>query len=86
MAQTNINIRMDEELKHSMENLCQELGMNLTTAVTVFFKKAVRERGIPFQISADPFYTEANQARLREAAARMDAGLGTAHELIEVDE
>ena len=37
MAQTNLNIRMDEDLKRSMENLCQELGMNLTTAVTVFF-------------------------------------------------
>ena len=43
MAHTNINIRMDEDLKRSMESLCQELGMNLTTAVTVFFKKAVRE-------------------------------------------
>lgn len=86
MAQTNINIRMDEELKHSMESLCQELGMNLTTAITVFFKKAVRERGLPFPVTVDPFYSEANQGRLREAAARMDAGLGTEHELIEVDE
>lgn len=86
MAQANINIRMDEELKHNMESLCQELGINLTTAVTVFFKKAVRERGLPFQVSIDPFYSETNQTRLREAASRMDAGLGTEHELIEVDE
>lgn len=86
MAQANINIRMDEELKHNMESLCQELGINLTTAVTVFFKKAVRERGLPFQVSIDPFYSETNQARLHEAAVRMDAGLGTEHELIEVDE
>lgn len=86
MAQTNVNIRMDENLKHSMERLCQELGMNLTTAVTIFFKKAVREGGIPFQVSTDPFFSEANMARLREAAARLDAGLGTEHELIEVDE
>lgn len=85
MAQTNLNIRMDEDLKRSMEQLCQELGMNLTTAVTIFFKKAVRERGIPFQVSADPFFSEENMARLREAAARLDAGLGTEHELIEVD-
>ncbi len=60
MAQANINIRMDEELKHDMENLCQRLGMNLTTAITVFFKKAVMEQGIPFPVSADPFYTEPN--------------------------
>lgn len=86
MAQTNINIRMDESLKHDMEDLCQKLGMNLTTAVTVFFKKAVMEQGIPFRVSADPFYSEANQARIREAISRLDSGLGTEHELIEVDE
>lgn len=86
MAQTNINIRMDEDLKHDMENLCQRLGMNLTTAVTVFFKKAVMEQGIPFKVSADPFYSDANQARIREAIARLDAGLGVEHELIETDE
>ena len=86
MAQANINIRMDEELKHSMERLCQDLGMNLTTAVTIFFKKAVREQAIPFPVSTDAFYSEANMARLREAAARLDAGLGQEHELIEVDE
>lgn len=86
MAQANINIRMDEELKHDMENLCQRLGMNLTTAITVFFKKAVMEQGIPFPVSADPFYAEPNQARIRQAIARLDAGLGSEHELIEADE
>ena len=86
MAQANINIRMDEDLKHDMENLCQKLGMNLTTAVTVFFKRAVLEQGIPFTVSADKFYSEANQNRIREAISRLDAGLGTEHELIEADE
>lgn len=86
MAQANVNIRMDEGLKHDMENLCQKLGMNLTTAVTVFFKKAIMEQGIPFRVSADPFYEESNQARIREAIARLNAGLGTEHELIEADE
>lgn len=86
MAQASVNIRMDENLKHDMENLCQKLGMNLTTAVTVFFKKAVMEQGIPFRVSADPFYEESNQAHIREAIARLNAGLGTEHELIEADE
>jgi len=86
MAQASVNIRMDEDLKHDMENLCQRLGMNLTTAITVFFKKSVMEQGIPFKVSADPFYEESNQARIREAVARLNAGLGTEHELIEVEE
>jgi len=86
MAQASVNIRMDEDLKHDMESLCQRLGLNLTTAVTVFFKKAVMEQAIPFKVSADPFYAESNQTRIREAVARLNAGLGTEHELIEADE
>lgn len=39
MAQTTISIRMDEELKKNMELTCQELGMNMTTAFTIFAKK-----------------------------------------------
>jgi addiction module RelB/DinJ family antitoxin len=48
MAQTLVNIRMDEELKKSMERTCQELGMNMTTAFTIFAKKMSRENRIPF--------------------------------------
>ena len=53
MAQTNINIRMDAELKREFEAFCQEVGMSMTTAFTIFAKKAVREQKIPFEISAD---------------------------------
>ena len=49
MAQTLVNIRMDEELKKSMEQTCQELGMNMTTAITIFAKKMTREKRIPFE-------------------------------------
>ena len=45
MAQTLVNIRMDEELKRNMEQTCQELGMNMTTAITIFAKKMTREKG-----------------------------------------
>lgn len=48
MAQTTINIRMDEELKKSFENVCDELGLNMSTAMTIFAKKMSRERRIPF--------------------------------------
>lgn len=52
MAQTNINIRMDEELKRQFEAFCQEVGMSMTTAINIFAKKVVREQAIPFAISA----------------------------------
>lgn len=56
MAQTNINIRMDEELKRQFEALCQNIGMSMTTAFTIFAKKMVSENKVPFALTAnDPF-------------------------------
>lgn len=85
MATSSITIRMDENLKQQAERLFDSMGMNMTTAFTVFAKAAVREGRIPFEIKGDPFYGEANMERLRRAAADMDAGCNCAeHDLIEV--
>lgn len=86
MAQTNVNIRMDENLKKQFDAFCSEIGMSMTTAFCVFAKTAVRQNRIPFEISAesDPFYSEANQARLRKSIDDLNAGKGKIHELIEV--
>ena len=83
MAQTNVNIRMDEDLKKQFDAFCADIGMNMTTAFCVFAKTAVRERRIPFEISAkaDPFYNHANMARLRKSVAQMEATGGTIHEV-----
>lgn len=83
MGQTSINIRMDEDLKKQFEAFCSDVGMTMTTAVCVFAKTAVRERRIPFEISAesDPFYSPANIARLRNSIAEMEATGGTVHEV-----
>ncbi len=86
MAQVSINIRMDENLKKQFDAFCSEVGMSMTTAFCVFAKTAVRQNRIPFEISADndPFYTEINQARLRQAIADINAGKGTIRDIIEV--
>lgn len=60
MSQVLVNIRMEEELKKSMEQICNELGMNVTTAFTIFAKKMTREKRIPFEVSIDPFYSQNN--------------------------
>ena len=51
MAQSNLNIRIDENLKQEFDTLCQDLGLTMTTAFTVFAKTVVRWQGIPFEIS-----------------------------------
>lgn len=87
MAQTNISIRMDEDLKKQFDAFCSDIGMNMTTAFCVFAKTVVRERRIPFEISAvsDPFYSPANMERLRKSIAQMEAAGGTVHEICEND-
>jgi addiction module RelB/DinJ family antitoxin len=52
MAQINVNIRMDENLKHDFEAVCGEMGLTMTTAFTVFAKIVSQEKEIPFKISA----------------------------------
>ena len=51
MANVNITIRMDSDLKKQADELFTELGMTLTTAITIFAKQAVREQKIPFDVS-----------------------------------
>ena len=53
MAQSIVSFRMDENLKRSMEQLCDELGMSMTTAFTIFAKKMTRENRIPFEVSVE---------------------------------
>lgn len=53
MAQTNVNIRIDEGLKQQFDRLCNELGLNMSTAFTIFAKTMVRQQRIPFEISLD---------------------------------
>jgi len=82
----NVNFRMDSEVKNSMERVCSELGLSMTTAFTIFAKKMIREQRIPFDVAVDPFYSEENMKRLKQAIADADAGVHMAeHELIEVD-
>ena len=49
----NVSIRMDDNLKKQAEDLFNDLGMNLTTAFTIFVKQAIREQGIPFEITRE---------------------------------
>lgn len=52
MANTTVSFRMDEDLKRNMEKVCAEMGLSMTTAFTIFAKKVVRDRCIPFEVSA----------------------------------
>ena len=53
MATTNLNIRTDKEIKDQAEKIFNELGLNMTTAVNIFLRTAVREHGIPFELKLE---------------------------------
>ena len=85
MAQTNLNIRIDENLKKELEEICRDLGMNITTAITIFAKKVTREKRLPFDVSIDPFYGEKNMSHLIRGIEALNNGKGIERELIEVE-
>ena len=81
----NVNFKLDEDVKKSTEQACSEMGLSMSAAFTIFAKKVSRERRIPFEISADPFYSESNIRYLEKKLADYKSGqLKLAeHELIE---
>lgn len=85
MAQ--ISLRVDEDVKRGAEQVLNDIGLSMSTAINVFLKKVAREKRIPFELSVDPFYSESNVQYL-EGVMR-DVKNGTAqfaeHELIEED-
>lgn len=86
MATTIITIRMDEKLKKQAEIIFEDMGINMTTAITMFTKAVVRQNKIPFEIKADPFYSESNMRVLEQRISNIESGksIPKEHDLIEV--
>lgn len=89
MAQTvNINFKLDEDIKKSMEQACSELGISMSAAFSIFARKVGREKRIPFEVSVDPFYSESNIRYLERKKREIDEGRAhfAEHDLIEVED
>ena len=83
----NVNFKLDADVKKSMEQVCSELGLSMSAAFTVFAKKVGREKRIPFELTADPFYAESNLRYLESIMRDVKDGKAhfTEHDLIEED-
>lgn len=83
MAQ--ISFRVDDDVKRDAEQTLDEIGLSMSAAINIFLKKVARERRIPFELSADPFYSESNMHYLEKKMEDYKAGrLNVAeHKLIE---
>ena len=73
---TTISLRLDDDMKKELDAMCDEMGMNITTFFMIYAKKALRDRKIPFEITApaDPFYSERNLAQLRKSDQQIKEG------------
>ncbi|MCL1856525.1 MAG: type II toxin-antitoxin system RelB/DinJ family antitoxin [Kiritimatiellaeota bacterium] len=71
MGYAIVNVRVDTDVKRGIEEFCAEVGMNVSTAVNLFFKAVLTQRKIPFDIALpdDPFYRGANWRHIEKALA-----------------
>ncbi len=84
MANKSINFRVDAELKSNAETVLSEIGLNMSSALTMFLQQIVNKRAIPFKLEAkDPFYSPENQALLASRIEKYESGIKTEQEIIE---
>ena len=84
MPSTHIHVRIDEDIKAQAQDVFNDMGMDITTAINIFFRQVVRNRCFPFLPSADPFYNDSNIEHLMNVKA--DAAIGrnmVVHDLVE---
>jgi addiction module antitoxin, relB/dinJ family len=83
MAQ--VSFRIDDKIKRDAEQVCDDIGISMSAAITIYLKRLGKERRIPFDLVADPFYSSKDIEVLDKRIADIKAGKNISeHELIEV--
>ena len=83
MAQ--VSFRIDDKIKRDAEQVCDDIGISMSAAITIYLKRLGKERRIPFDLVADPFYSPKDIEVLDRRIADIKAGKNVSeHELIEV--
>ncbi len=84
---TQINVRIEDDVKLNAEKTLKDMGLTMSAAINMFLVKVGRERRIPFEVSADPFYSEANMKYLDSVISNIESGNAklVEHDLIEVE-
>lgn len=54
MANINVTIRLDEDVRKQADELFEEMGMTLSTAINIFIRQCLREQRIPFEVGVSP--------------------------------
>lgn len=85
---TTVSLRMDDDMKKELDEMCEAMGMNISTFYMVYTKRALRERRIPFDIEApiDPFFSDNNMEQLRKSAKQIEQGKVVVKTMEELEE
>ena len=78
---TIITARVSKEDKEKFDGFCQSVGLTVSAAINMFIKATIWEGEIPFKIKIDPFYSKANQERLRKSIKELEKTGGTIHDI-----
>ena len=67
----------------NFDKFCSDVGLSMTSAICLFVKRTVKEQKIPFEIMANPFYSDKNIKRLEKAIIELNNGKSKKHEIVE---
>ena len=70
----SLQIRLDDGLKERAQAVMQEMGLDLSSAVRMFLAQVVKENGLPFRPTNEPFFSAANEEALRRSARQLAQG------------
>ena len=75
MAQSNLTIRIDEDVKREAESLFNKIGINMSAAINIFFRQALREQAMPFELKPyDDYYTGKRLDRVLRSIGQAERG------------
>jgi len=88
----NFTVRIDDDVKKEAEILFEKLGMSISGAINIFFRQAIREQAIPFQIRAataeekyNEYFNPHNMKVLKDSIAEIKAGKGIIKTIAELE-
>ena len=81
----NVHVKVDDHLRDTAQAVAASMGLDLASAVRIFLTQMVRENGLPFKPTGDPFYSERNTAALDKSIAQLNAGQTVAKTLDELE-
>ncbi len=76
---STMNIRMDKDVKEQAQRIFAQLGMDMTTAVNVFLRQAIRYNGFPFEVRLDTPNQETLDAINEVRQMKKDPSIGRSY-------